>query len=132
MSDEEFDKGWNSLYKEVYPGMDEFLGKLGKTYKLVALSNTNVIHETTWKPMFRDILRHFETLYCSPALGCRKPEKEIYRKVLDDLQLNAREVLFMDDNTDNIRGAREAGIDSILVQSAGQMMRDVEVKLGMI
>ena len=127
--DEEFDKGWNNLYMDVYPGLDEFLSRLGKKYRLVALTNTNIIHETVWKPMFSDILKHFETVFCSPAMGCRKPEREIYQKVLDEMQLDASEVLFMDDNADNIHGARELGIDSILVESHEQMMRDVEGKL---
>ncbi len=131
ISDEEFDAGWNNLYKDVYPGMDEFLGRMGKRYRLVALTNTNIIHETVWKPMFKDILRHFEHVYCSPAMECRKPEKEIYQKVLHDMHLDSSEVLFMDDNKDNILGAQNAGIDSILVVSSEQMMRDVEGRLGL-
>ncbi len=130
VSDELFDKGWCNMYKEVYPGVEDFLAELRQSYTLVALTNTNIIHETVWKPRFRHILTYFDKLYRSPHMGCRKPEKQIYEMLLNDQGIKASEALFMDDNKDNIEGARQVGIDSILVVSAEQMMREVRGELG--
>jgi glucose-1-phosphatase len=129
LTDIDFDKGWCNLYKEVYPGMDDFLGKWSSSYRLAALTNTNTIHETVWKPKYSHILRHFEKVFSSPAMACRKPEPACYRMVLDELQVAPEEVLFMDDNKDNIEGAKAMGIHCILVESAEQMMREVEALL---
>jgi epoxide hydrolase-like predicted phosphatase len=130
LDDEEFDKGWCNLYKEVYPGMASFLDGLKNHYRLVALTNTNIIHEKVWKPRFSEIMTRFEKVYSSPHMGCRKPDAEIYEKVLDDLGIKTSEALFMDDNKDNIEGARKVGIESILVISAEQMMRELRGRLG--
>lgn len=110
--------------------MASFLDGLKKHYRLVALTNTNIIHEKVWKPRFSEIMTSFEKVYSSPHMGCRKPDAEIYGMVLEDLGINASEALFMDDNKDNIDGARKVGIESVLVTLAEQMIRDVKGRLG--
>jgi HAD superfamily hydrolase (TIGR01509 family) len=59
----------------------------------------------------------------------RKPEPGSYKMVLDHLQLTPAEVLFLDDNADNIAGARSLGITGILVTSPEQMAAELKVQL---
>jgi HAD superfamily hydrolase (TIGR01509 family) len=40
----------------------------------------------------------------------RKPDREIFDHVIRENELNPSETLFLDDNTDNLRGAEAAGI----------------------
>jgi len=61
----------------------------------------------------------------------RKPEERIYKIVLDYLQCKPAEVIFLDDNEQNILGAAKAGIKTILVTSQEQMrveLRALEVQ----
>ncbi|EJX6942999.1 HAD-IA family hydrolase, partial [Listeria monocytogenes] len=46
----------------------------------------------------------------------RKPEARIYQHVLQKEGFSAADAVFFDDNADNIEGANQLGITSILVK----------------
>lgn len=121
LSDEAFDKGWCDIYLDVYNGIDNLLVDLKRNYKLVALTNTNIIHDRVWKAKYADTLRHFEKVFCSHELKTKKPESKAYQIVLDYLQVKPQQTIFLDDNINNIKGAAELGIGTILVKSQKQM-----------
>jgi HAD superfamily hydrolase (TIGR01509 family) len=52
----------------------------------------------------------FDKIYSSAHLGLKKPAAEFFAKVVDDLGVQKDEVLFWDDDQQNIDGAREYGI----------------------
>ena len=131
LSDEVFDKGWCDLYLDAYNGIDNLLVDLKRNYKLVALTNTNIIHERIWKVKYADTLRHFENIFCSHELMTRKPESQVYQIVLDYFQVKPQQTIFLDDNIDNIKGAAKLGIATILVASQEQM-RDELLKNGLL
>ena len=54
-----------------------------------------------------------------------KPEPEIYLKVLEDLNYNSKEVLFIDDNPWYVGGAEKVGIKSILFQDSKKLLREL-------
>ena len=129
ISDEKFDKGWNSIYLEAVPGIKQLLQKLKQKYRLVALTNTNEIHAKKWGTMYASILNYFEKVFSSHEIHTRKPEQKAYNTVLNYLQLNPDEVIFLDDNTEYVQAASEMNIASIHVTSFKQMVEDLS-KLG--
>jgi putative hydrolase of the HAD superfamily len=128
LTDEVFDKGWCDLYLDKYNNIDNLLANLKQNYRIVALTNTNIIHETTWRIKYKDTLRHFEKIFCSHELMTRKPERRAYQIVLDYLDMNPQQTIFLDDNVDNIAGASELGIPTILVTSPQQMRDELKTK----
>ena len=46
-------------------------------------------------------------------MGKMKPSPEIYQQVLDESGLKAEETLFLDDNSDNVAGAQQLGIQTV-------------------
>ena len=125
LTDEEFDEGWCDLYLDVYNGIDNLLSDLKKQYKLVALTNTNCIHSKVWKEKYAPILEHFEKIFSSNEMKVRKPETEAYQMVLDYLKIPAQQIIFLDDNIENIKGAGELGIKTLLVTSSQQMVNEL-------
>jgi glucose-1-phosphatase len=125
LSDEDFDKGWCDLYLDVYNNIDNLLIGLKRNYKLIGLTNTNAIHNKVWTVKYADTLRHFEKIFSSHELATRKPERKIFEIALDYLKSKPEQTLFLDDNLDNINGAKEIGINTILVTSNAQMMKDI-------
>jgi epoxide hydrolase-like predicted phosphatase len=123
---EEFENGWNNIYLELYPGMDNLLGTIKKTHRIVALTNTNRIHAKRWLTKFDDTLNHFEKIFSSHEIGKRKPESEAFLAVLDYLEMKPSDVIFLDDNPENINAAEKIGIKSILVSSPKQMYSDLK------
>jgi glucose-1-phosphatase len=126
LSDIDFDNGWCNLYMDVYNGIDDLLINLKRNYKLVALTNTNIIHHNVWPVKYAHVLVHFEKIFSSHEMGARKPEAEAYKIVLDHLQCKPSEVIFLDDNADNIRGAKEIGIETIWVTSQEDMIKELQ------
>lgn len=131
LSDEEFDKGWCDLYLDKYTEIDNLLIHLKTKYKIVALTNTNVIHNSVWRIKYADTLKYFQKIFSSYELGTRKPESKIFEIVIEYLNLKPEQTLFLDDNIDNINGAKSMGIATILVTSIEQMKNDLKL-LGIV
>lgn len=125
LTDQEFDAGWCDLYLDTYHGIDDLLAELRQHYQLVALTNTNSIHSTIWKIKYENTLRHFQKVFSSHELKERKPDAKAYQIVLDYLQVEPQQVVFLDDNSDNIKGANQLGIKTILVTSNDQMITEL-------
>lgn len=125
VSDDEIDRCWNAMLLTIRPGRLELLTRLKAEYKTFLLSNTNTIHldfinEKTLPAMrgVRSLDDYFHKTYYSQLIGMRKPDPEIFLHVLDDNGLNAGETLFLDDNADNVAGARAVGIQAELVNTS--------------
>jgi len=125
LSDEDFDKGWCDLYLDKYSDIDNMLVNLKSKYRIIALTNTNSIHNNVWRRKYANTLNHFEKIFSSHELATRKPERKIFEIVLDYLNLKPEQTLFLDDNIDNINGAKKIGILTILVTSNAQMKKDI-------
>lgn len=126
LANEVFDEGWCSLYLDVYEGIDKLLSSLKKQYRLVALTNTNSIHERVWKIKYQESLSHFEKVFSSHDLRTRKPEKQAYLTVLDYLAIEPPRIVFLDDSYANAAGATQLGIKAILVASPQQLGADLQ------
>ncbi|WP_437888512.1 glucose-1-phosphatase [Phytobacter sp. V91] len=116
LSYEQFSTGWQavfvSLRKEVITLMQQ-LREQG--HRVVVLSNTNSLHTTYWPEQYPEILTAADHIYLSQEMGMRKPEARIYQQVLALEGYSAADAVFFDDNADNIEGANQLGITSILV-----------------
>lgn len=129
LSDEEFDRGWCSLYLDPYPGINKLLAGLKHNYRVVALTNTNSIHAKVWKEKYKDILDCFDRVFSSHEMKARKPEKKSFKAVLEYLKLDPGKTLFIDDRPINVAGAKKFGMQTILVNSQSQMVDDLK-KIG--
>lgn len=125
LTDQEFDEGWCDLYLATYCRIDDLLAELSQHYQLVALTNTNSIHSAVWQLKYANTLRHFQRVFSSHELKERKPDAKAYQMVLDYLQVNPQQVVFLDDNLANINGADQLGIKTILVSSFAQMTAEL-------
>lgn len=126
MGYEEFDRGWNSIYLDVLPGITELVQLLHSKHPLAILTNTNSIHAEKWRERYAFILKYFERIFCSHELGARKPEPRVYEKMLGVLNTEPERVLFFDDKAENVQGAEECGIRAFHIGSC----EDIVSKLG--
>ena len=116
VTDSEIDYAWNSILIEYPVAKFEMLQRLKDKYKLYALSNINELHaiaiDSHVSPVFgvQDMRIFFDHAYYSHEIGHRKPEKEIYRAVLDHARLNPAQTLFIDDKAENTEAAAAFGI----------------------
>ncbi|MDP8242160.1 MAG: HAD family phosphatase [Candidatus Celaenobacter antarcticus] len=126
-----FDEGWEQILIQLRKNIPEMLQDLSKSFRIVALSNTNEIHVPMWLEMCKPILPYFEKIFPSNEIGYRKPEHNAYRFVLDYLQLSPEEIVFLDDNHENILAAEKVGMKVVQVESYYQMMKKLK-KIGIM
>jgi HAD superfamily hydrolase (TIGR01509 family) len=69
---------------------------------------------------------HFEPLFLSCSLNAKKPDRIAFQMVLQDLNLPASLCLFIDDQPDNVKAAKEIGMDSILFIDLEQLVKELK------
>ena len=114
-SDQKIDKAWCALLIGFDKKKIDLLEKLGETYKLFLLSNTNIIHTRQFMNelnAYKDFKSLFTDVWFSYEKGKRKPEKEFYVNLLNQYHLEAKECLFIDDLDVNIEAAKQLGIQT--------------------
>lgn len=116
LSYEQFSHGWQAVFVAIRPEVIAIMQKLREQgHRVVVLSNTNRLHTTFWPDEYPDIQTAADKIYLSQEMGMRKPEARIYQAVLQSEGFTAADAVFFDDNADNIEGANQLGITSILV-----------------
>jgi putative hydrolase of the HAD superfamily len=115
-SREQIKTAWNAMLLDLPAERIELLRHLKKHYRLFLLSNTNHTHiEEVYRAHGKDIFNElFEIQFLSFEMGSRKPMLACYQQVLDQAELKATESVFIDDSRINIKGAAQAGLNTIL------------------
>jgi putative hydrolase of the HAD superfamily len=109
-------EAWNAMLGRLPRERMAFVQKVARRRRVFLLSNTNAIHKAAFDKIIAEDLAGqnfdacFEAAYYSHLLGLRKPHPEIYRYVTDRHGLDPARTLFIDDNRDNVEGARQAGL----------------------
>lgn len=121
-TDEAIDNCWNQMLLGLPLMKLELLNELKKYYSVYLLSNTNGIHlhhinEVILKNLTgqNNLDIYFHKAFYSHRMGKRKPDAEIFLQVLEDQNLLPGETLFLDDNSGNIDGATQLGIQTVYV-----------------
>ena len=123
VTDQQIDFAWNAMLLDIPQEKYEMLLKLKSDFNVFLLSNTNNIHlqavnEIVFKDTKRSDLSHyFHRDYYSHLMKMRKPDPEIFERVLIENNLVASETYFLDDNLENIQGANSVGIQTAHITS---------------
>jgi FMN phosphatase YigB (HAD superfamily) len=126
LSDHGIDEAWNAMLLDLPLERLTFVSELRKKYPVYLLSNTNEIHYQAFRKNLEETFDNpsiledfFDKTYYSHLIKQRKPTAAAFNHVLDDNQLNAYEVVFVDDSAQHIEGAMSLGIDArLLVNSS--------------
>ena len=114
VTDHQIDEAWNAMLIGLPQGRKEWLRETGSRYRIFLLSNTNTIHVRGFTQLVgEDFTSLFEKAYFSCEMGMRKPDREIFEKVISENQLNVSETPFIDDSPQHVEGARQAGLTAL-------------------
>ncbi len=119
LPDEIIVDAWNALLLDFPPERIELLRSLKKRYRVFLFSNTNALHLTALRKIYRDAFvddeldNNFEKAYYSHVLQMRKPDKGSYEFIIKENKLKPELTLFVDDAWINIQGAIEAGLKGL-------------------
>jgi len=120
LTDDQIDSAWNSMIIAFPKSRFDLMKQLKNNYNVFLLSNTNEIHyqyfnQYVVKNMGANCLEEFFTkCFYSHQMKMRKPDQEIFIKMLDTLKIDPSETIYFDDIEENILAARELGIHGII------------------
>ncbi len=122
---------WLEFYKETVMfnyDVIELITTLHKEYITGYLSNVDISRYLyTIKIMNMDL---FDFKFASCYIKLRKPDIKIYKKVIKELKLPSKEIIFIDDREENVNSAIKAGINGIHFKDRRTL--DIELsKLGL-
>jgi len=117
------DASWNAMIRGLPLRKLQLMEKLKKSYSVFLLSNTNSIHISYVNEILlpgigqhgRSLDSYFHHAYYSHVMKKRKPNADIFEQVLQENDLAPEQTLFLDDNRDNIEGAKQLGIKTVHV-----------------
>jgi len=117
LTDGQFLEGWNGIFTGEMPGITPLLTKAAQRMPIYAFSNTNPAHAAHFSKEYADVLGHFREIFLSSSIGLRKPDAEAFDHVIKAIGVPASRILFFDDSSANIEGARARGLAAVHVTS---------------
>lgn len=131
LSETDIINSWNAMLLDFPLQRLQILQQLQLHYDMVLLSNTNEIHEEAFNKILiqqngiPNISVFFDKVYLSHRIGMRKPDKEVYERILEETGFDAARTLFIDDSLQHVVGARKAGIQSIHLEKGMTIEKDI-------
>lgn len=122
VTDTEIDEAFCALLLPIDPNRIALLKKLSKNHRLFILSNTNQIHfkkvekmiiEATGTNIIEEEL--IECAFLSYEMNLVKPDKAIYKRLMDEAMILPKETLFLDDMLPNVKAAEKLGIKTVQI-----------------
>lgn len=109
----------------LYPGALEMIERIPSHYRRALLSNSNVLH---WQRVLEELGlgARFEHQFASHLMGKIKPDADAFEHVVESLDCQAGQVLFLDDNLLNVEAARAIGMRAQLVRGAQEAQRSLQ------
>ncbi|MFZ0732850.1 MAG: HAD family phosphatase [Candidatus Sulfotelmatobacter sp.] len=115
---------------QAFPEVLKFSQSLGNSGKYLMGTINNESRELNYYRMERFGLREiFRLFFSSCFVGLRKPERDIYRLVLETTQIPAKSCCFIDDRPLNLECAAKMGIHTIHMQGLDHLRAELS-KLG--
>ncbi len=107
---EKFEKAYSDMFTNNVP-VQRIARKLKETYKVMLLSNTDVLDFSYLKHF--PVMKIFSGYILSYKVGYLKPHRKIYVAAVRKSGFKANECVFIDDRKENADGARKAGMHGI-------------------
>lgn len=116
-----------NILNKLYEVKDKFLfSKIKKQYpeiKLVIATN----HLSRIEDFIEQGLevQHLDKIFISAKMHKIKPNSDFYEEVIQNMQCNPNEILFLDDNQENIDGAKNCGLHTIKVNKEMDLFKEI-------
>ena len=120
-SKQQFLDAWNAMLLDFPEEHITLLRNLKSHFRTFLLSNTNVIHIEAFEKNMKHqgIPYHmrelFEEVWYSSSIGMRKPYPDTYRAMIQRAHIIPERTLFLDDKQENLDGAAQAGLQTMLI-----------------
>jgi putative hydrolase of the HAD superfamily len=103
-----------------FPCVEDLLRGLSAKYKVAMVSNT-MSDQPRLLLIESKMEQYFDLMVCSRDLGVRKPNPDIFKIVLEKMDVSPSETVHVGDSVEaDMYGARDSGITGIWIRTSGQ------------
>ena len=121
---EQFVRAWNGVFTE-HTDVTTLMQRLRKRHRLMALTNTNILHLDHIKASFPS-LSVLEDWVASCDVGLRKPDPQFYRLALERAGVRPSEAVYVDDRPEMVEAGRAVGLTAVHFESGRQLDEDLQ------
>lgn len=125
---EDFTKKWWSGDRMDYELL-EFINGLRPAFRTGVLSNAWLGTRANIDKHWGGLDQYFDVVVYSAEVGLRKPDPKIFHLLLNKLDAQPEETIFVDDFSENIRAAQALGMNSVQFCSPDQAKEELLAKL---
>ena len=108
-------EAWNAVFTGPNRVNLALVNRLSAQMPVFAFTNTSASHQRAWSRAYPDVVAAFRRIFASAEMGMRKPERRAFDAVIEMIGADPDAILFFDDLPSNVAGARDAGLQAILV-----------------
>ena len=123
------------LAGDLRPEMVEALKRIGENFKTGCITNNlpaNAIGSAAGRRLYiAEVMALFDHVIESAKIGLRKPDPRIYEKMVETLQVDPKNCVYLDDLGVNLKPARAMGMTTIKVESGKQAIAELEAATGL-
>src|SRR5215510_9357044 len=123
------------LQGDLRPQMIEALKRIGAEFKTGCITNNlpaNAIGSAGGRSLYiAEVMALFDHVIESAKIGLRKPDPKIYRLMVETLQVDPKNCVYLDDLGVNLKPAREMGMTTVKVLNAAQAIGELEAATGL-
>jgi putative hydrolase of the HAD superfamily len=123
------------LAGDLRPEMVEALKRIGENFKTGCITNNlpaNAIGSAAGRRLYiAEVMALFDHVIESAKIGLRKPDPRIYEMMVETLQVDPKNCVYLDDLGVNLKPARAMGMTTIKVASGAQAIAELETATGL-
>ncbi len=115
----------NIIYKLYKVRQENIIEQIKEKYpniKIVIATN----HISLIKKYIENNFKLIDDIIISADIGMIKPNSDFYKYILNKLNIESSELLFLDDNQNNINGANNIGINTIKVEKNMDLFCEID------
>jgi len=124
------------LQGDIRPEMIEALKRIKMKFKTGCITNNlpaNAIGSRGGRTLYiAEVMALFDHVIESAKIGLRKPNPLIYRMMVETLNVDPKNCVYLDDLGVNLKPAREMGMTTIKVVDAAQALAELEAATGLM
>ena len=124
------------LAGDLRPEMVEALKRIGETLKTGCITNNlpaNAIGSAAGRTLYiAEVMALFDHVIESAKIGLRKPDPRIYDMMVETLQVDPKNCVYLDDLGINLKPARAMGMTTIKVANGAQAIAELEAATGLM
>jgi putative hydrolase of the HAD superfamily len=102
--------------------------ELRQHFELALLTNNGALLRESLPVLVPEVCALIHRLHASCDFGARKPDPEVFTRLVRRYRIAPARALFIDDHDEFVAGARDAGLATIHFQSAGQLRASLQAR----